>query len=486
MKLTHSYTIVPVSFIRVDRPNRQRRELTTEDLEASIKINGLIHPPVITRDGLLISGERRYMACRALGWANIPVHWAEDMTTAEQQILELEENAKRRDLTWQENLQATKRVHEIFLAEDPDWTLTETAERLGISLAWLSTHKKLWPFLDDPKIMGCDKLREAYNIIVRQETRAQADDAAMLFSVVAEIMQDKDSGGTGEGESPSASGDQPSAGEASPIQETGNISRPPGLASQGILTNPMIMPAPSIIAPILVRSFLEWAPRYSGPKFNLIHCDFPYGVNLFDGAQGRGAEPTAGYVDTPEVYWELLDCLCENLDRLMSISGHLVFWYSSKYGNQRRTQDVFAAKAPSLDFQPHDLIWHKTDNAGIAPDARRDPRHVYETAMLASRSSRQIIQTVGDCYGAPTEKTLHPSTKPEPMLRHFFRMFVDDATNFLDPTAGSGASLRAADSLGAKLVVGLEINPGYAEVANAAFIAARRKRDAASEIERWL
>ena len=55
------------------------------------------------------------------------------------------------------------------------------------------------------------------------------------------------------------------------------------------------------------------------------------------------------------------------------------------------------------------------------------------------------------------------------MLKHFFEMFVDDTTKMLDPTAGSGNALRAASSMNAKLVVGLEINPEICDAANLAY-----------------
>jgi DNA modification methylase len=57
------------------------------------------------------------------------------------------------------------------------------------------------------------------------------------------------------------------------------------------------------------------------------------------------------------------------------------------------------------------------------------------------------------------------SEKPEPMLRHFFGMLVDENTILLDPTCGSGSALRAADSLGARAVLGLERNPEFAGLA---------------------
>ena len=62
----------------------------------------------------------------------------------------------------------------------------------------------------------------------------------------------------------------------------------------------------------------------------------------------------------------------------------------------------------------------------------------------------------------------------------FFEMFVDDYTLMLDPTAGSGASLRAAESLKAKQVLGLEIDQQYLGPARKALSDERKKRAAAA------
>ena len=120
-----------------------------------------------------------------------------------------------------------------------------------------------------------------------------------------------------------------------------------------------------------------------------------------------------------------------------------------------------------MKFHKFGLVWVKSDNAGIAGDALRSPRHTYEFALLASRGERQIVQIKSDTYSAPTDKRLHPSTKPEPMLRHFFTMLVDEHTSMLDPTCGSGASIRAAESLGAGRCLGLEIDEGFVEFTQA-------------------
>jgi ParB family transcriptional regulator, chromosome partitioning protein len=53
---------------------RHRRDLGDIDsLARSIAEIGLLHPIVIRPDGVLIAGERRLAACKALGWSEIPV-----------------------------------------------------------------------------------------------------------------------------------------------------------------------------------------------------------------------------------------------------------------------------------------------------------------------------------------------------------------------------------------------------------------------------
>jgi len=64
------------------------------------------------------------------------------------------------------------------------------------------------------------------------------------------------------------------------------------------------------------------------------------------------------------------------------------------------------------------------------------------------------------------------------MLKHFLEMLVDETTTVLDPTCGSGMALRVAEELGARRVLGLEIDPSHADTALKAFYRARLMREA--------
>jgi DNA modification methylase len=166
-----------------------------------------------------------------------------------------------------------------------------------------------------------------------------------------------------------------------------------------------------------------------------------------------------------------MEALCSNLDRLCTESAHIMFWFSMHH--YQKTIDYFH-KHSDFRLDPFPLFWHKSDNKGLLPDPQRGPRRIYETCLFGSRGDRLIVTAKANACSKPTDGEQHISTKPEPVLRHFFEMFVDESTNMLDPTCGSGTALRAAEGLGAQHVLGLEINPEFAEDAQLSLGAARR------------
>jgi hypothetical protein len=216
-----------------------------------------------------------------------------------------------------------------------------------------------------------------------------------------------------------------------------------------------------IAGALLNTDFLTWAAEYEGLPFNFIHCDYPYGINFNTGEQGKGiASALKGdYDDSPEVYWNLLQALAVNRDRLIADSCHIMFWHSPVM--YRDTLDWFTQFLPDAVVQDFLMIWHCSDLDGIVPDPNRYGRRTYETAMLLTFGDRKIVKPVALSKAAPREShtRIHRSQKTLSVLAHFLEMFIDDATRFLDPTAGSGTSLLTAHQLGAKSILGLELDP---------------------------
>ena len=392
------------SSIIVDRADRQRRELKNiPELADSIARLGLIHPIVVDENNKLIAGERRFRAHQHLGLPTILARRFSDLTEHDRVALELEENIKREDITWDERCRAVQRYHDMRKSDVPDWSHDNTANELGLSRAHISKLLLVAGELErgNTMIAEAPKFSTAVGIVQRQQARAAA-------SAVHEFRE-----------------------------------------AQGIAVK-------KIKAPILVADFNEWAATYTGPRFNFLHCDFPYGINAGSFDQGSAATH-GGYADDPEVYWRLLDTLAAHQDKFLHPVCHLMFWFSPKWWTETHQR----LTAAGWTLAPYPLIWHKSDGAGILPDPQRGPRHAYEMAFFGYRGDAKIIRAKSNLVSAPTTRDTHMSEKSQEMLAQFFSMIVDTNTAMLDPTCGSGSALRAAATLGAQ-TLGLERDEEFA------------------------
>ena len=107
MPITNTFGRMPLEKIWVERASRQRRDPDPEagGLLQSVALRGVLMPVILEEatnpDGyhLLYAGERRYAASLMLGLSDIPFRFAQSPSATEVQIIEFEENAKRRDLS---------------------------------------------------------------------------------------------------------------------------------------------------------------------------------------------------------------------------------------------------------------------------------------------------------------------------------------------------------------------------------------------------
>jgi ParB family chromosome partitioning protein len=401
---TGIFETVPIDLIRKS-DDRQRRDLgDLSALALSIRRNGLIHPIVVTRDLMLVAGECRLEASRLAELPTINVQYVEDLPREELEILELEENVKRKELSWQEYNAAVIRYHRMNTSRDPEWSLHQSAEALGMSENYLVRHLLVNREIEiaGSGVQEAPAFTTALNITRRRIERRKADTLSSLIPSSAPEVEE--------------------------------------------------MELPPRPVEFLHANFLEWQASYSGPPFNFIHFDPPYGIN-YHTQPGQGTvHDTAVYEDTPEVYFTLLDTLLA-AEHLLAPQCHMMLWFAMDHYEETRRR--IQAAGWRIDKRP--LIWLHSDNAGILPDVNRGPRWIYDTALMCTRGDRKIASAVANAIASPTTREFHSSEKPLAVLDHFFRMFVDESSHVLDPTAGSAMALRAAEARGARRVLGLEI-----------------------------
>lgn len=440
----------PLTII-VNREGRQRqRDLNIDDLIPSIRARGILHPIIINDDLTLMSGERRLKTAIHLQLATVPTRLYSTLDPAEAELVEQEENLRRKDLAWQDKALSFLRLHELYGAGKEEWSVAQTAQLISYEERYVERMVDIATAIrgGDTIIAGADSFSAANTIMVRRNDRRGAAAIASLMEIERQPM--------------------------TPAQPT----VPEGIAEGGDAPAPVFVEPAPFIHPCRIENtdFTQWAPLYAGPRFNFLHLDFPYGVEL----NGQAHQDSIGEYDGGvETYWELLLTLNRHFDKLMLPSAHVMCWISMKH----YTESVQKLREMGVTTNPVPLIWHKTDNRGILPDPLRGPRQTYEACLIGSVGDRKIVKPVSNSYGAPTGKSdaIHTNEKPEAMLSHFLSMFVDEHTRMLDPTAGSGSAVRAAEALGAESALGLELDPEFSSRAQQALVTARGLRQLSSK-----
>ena len=109
--------IIPINKIQV-RSDRIRKDYgDINELAEDIRQNGLINPPVVNKDFLLLAGERRLRACESLGWQQIEVRMMDTRDAEHELNVEISENENRKSFSKSERVDYMKRLLRIEQAK---------------------------------------------------------------------------------------------------------------------------------------------------------------------------------------------------------------------------------------------------------------------------------------------------------------------------------------------------------------------------------
>ena len=193
--------IIPFSSIII-RPDRQRKQFSPEalgELAESLASKGLMHAPVLRKEGsewVLVAGERRCRAMQEL-WLTaqkviyngqhipegyIPYVTLGELSPLEAEGAELDENLRREALTWQESASAMARLHKLRSAQAAASGRTHTVADTAMEVkgrsdgSYQETVRKeiiVARHLDNPEVAKAKTTDEAFKILKRQEQSAQ-------------------------------------------------------------------------------------------------------------------------------------------------------------------------------------------------------------------------------------------------------------------------------------------------------------------------
>src|SRR3972149_3096572 len=422
--------MIAVTDIKVS--DRTRTEMgSVGELCTSIQKFGLLNPIIIDQYMNLHCGERRLRAFRELKLEFIPCRFIENLSEVEKLEVELDENIRRKELTWTEELFLKEKITRKWQELEPKTTLETIAGRLNMSDDGLKTDLCLAKNCKDnpelqtekEKTAALRKAREIQNIAIRNL-----------------VVQ--------------ASGAVKSVPTTLPNSEQTNLepSQTPVYTNQYTKDN----------ITIYNDDCLNILKAIQTESVYCIISDPPYGVD-FDGNSDFQNWLSTFRDDHEFVFTTLLPPILTELYRVLKPDGHFYFFYAMIH-HQR-----FLELVKSVGFKPQyvPLIWWKGAQSGLKERYRMDYEPVLFGGKCGGRRLTQPASTV-QSYQNPTNK-LHPAEKPVSLLEYYITQSTIEGEVVLDCFAGSGSTILAAFNQN-RVGIGIEKEKQWFDVAVTRFL----------------
>jgi len=370
-----------------------------KELAASIEKYGIIHPPVVDQDYNLIAGGRRLAAMdEVLGWEEVEVDVREDVDELTRRELELEENVQRKDLTWQEQVEAQKAIHDLKQEiygpavkghESDGWGIKDTAELSDRSVGSVATDIKLAEAMEEHP-----ELAEEKNKFHALKKLRQMEEEAILEELARR------------NEGPSSDRVELIHGDA-----------------------------------------VEELQKRKDATVELVIADPPWGIGIDTSSQlakNYGVE----YEDASTEALSLIEATCNELYRVMADGSHLFLFFGIT--NYYRTLQIL--EDAGFEVDPIPVIWDKGSGGapakGLAmPSAHETIFHTWKGRRYLNHGKDNVFRDIPRT--SHTER-VHTAQKPVELIKQMIELASDPGDTVLDPFGGSGTTAIAAALTGRK------------------------------------
>lgn len=396
------------------------------ELTESIRERGLLHAPVLRQEGdsfILVAGERRLRAIQDL-WAlgdtftfnniqvpegSIPFVTLGELDPLSAEEAELDENLKRKDLTWQELASAHERLHKLRIAQaelvGKIHTIADTAEELTGRRdgGYQATTRKeiiVAQNLSNPTIAKAKTVDEAFKILKKQEiskkNEALAVEVGKTLTAASHTLHHVDC--------------------------------------------------------------LSWMQSCPPETFDVILTDPPYGMGAdkFGDAGGKLSGIEHHYDDSYESWQELMKVWCPLSFRVTKPQAHLYafcdFDRFHEFKSMLQSAGWYVFRTP--------IINRKT-GSGRVPLPEHGPRRQYELCLYAIKGKKPVTHIYPDIFDtSPDSNDGHGATKPVEVYTNLLQRSVRPGDLILDPFAGSGPIFPACHMMKC-IATGLEKSLEY-------------------------
>lgn len=414
-------------------PNRQRQEFDPEaitDLANSIQAHGLMHAPVvrITPDGpILVAGERRIRAMEQLWMLGLSVTYngvifepeqlpyvnLGDLSPIAAEEAELDENLKRRDLTWQEQAEAIARLHKLRTAQaeliGEKHSLADTkAELVNAAVpqdyADIRRSVLLADHLDNPEVAKAKTSKDAFKALQRAEETKKNEQLA---------------------------------------ERVGRSFN-------------------SSVHQLIHADCLSWLRTCPDHSFDVILTDPPYGMgaHTFGDGGGKLSSSEHHYEDSYEAWIQLLKSFAVESFRVSKPQSHSYLFCDIDRFHELK---LIMEGAGWYVFRTP-LTVYKLDS-GRVPLPEHGPRRQSEWCLYAIKGKKPVTAIYPDVIPCRLEENLgHGANKPVELYTNLLRRSCRPGDSVLDAFAGTGTIFPAAHELKVK-ATGIELSAEYYAIA---------------------
>jgi len=400
---------------------RFRKELPKAELERlaqSILEVGQLQPiGIYYEDGkpYLLYGHRRLEACK-IAKIKVKATILDKPSALNAQIIEFLENSQRSDFTPLEKAKAVKQIHEALSNKEPNWSVSKTAELLGLTRPYISDLLRI--AREDEEGAIPEELKDASISELRKITSKKEK----LERIKKSVEQ---------------------------------VHKKPFRAE--------LINADALSPEIWAQGGLQEG------SFHIVLTDPPYGMDFAE--QSKIDKSLGSFQDNPLDYLspEWIRSLLNLFNKALHPEDGLVLCFCS-------LEQWFLLRnhAHEYGLSPYSkpLIWYKKVG-GHPYKADKLPTDAYEVIFFAKRDpllplfkATKNVFEARRLYASDGSK-IHPTQKPVELLKELLEAFAFPHYELLDPFAGSGSSILAAKERGLKQAVGIELDPEFFRKAKA-------------------
>jgi site-specific DNA-methyltransferase (adenine-specific) len=340
---------------------------------------------------------------------------------------ELYENIGRKQMSWQERVQAIAEIHLLkkhrAALDGEYWGQAETGAEVGMTYANVSYALMVATALKDPEspVWQCKGVTDAIRWFVEQRENVANKQKAEL--TVKEI----------------------------PHVDLNNLKAPEQPLAAG---ETIKVPITSMLR---LGDMVELSKEFPETIDHIV-TDWPYGINLEYLEQNEGmnisrVEAEHNHIENVKMFPVWLQCMWS----MLKDKSFCVVWYDNVHWHLIRQ----LAESVGFRVQRWPLVWVKTSPC-LNQMAAKNWTKATEFAMVLSKGNATIIkpQSVNYWSGPRADTKSNPFAKPKGLWQWILAAFATPGDVIADPFMGQGSSTLASIDFGCR-VIGFEVNENH-------------------------